>query len=170
MMICITGTPGTGKTTVAAALLRRGYPVTHAGDTIDRYVLEEDARRDTKVVDTDRWAGEFVPVEGFVEGHLSHLLAADAVVVLRCRPDVLAERLRARGYRQAKIRENADAEALDVILVETLEHHPGGHIFEVDTTACPAETIADMIEDFMKGKRAPQYGSVDWSAFLVPSP
>ena len=58
----------------------------------------------------------------------------DLVIILRCRPDILKSRLVKRGYRGEKIQENVEAEALDVILVETLEIHPPGHILEIDTT------------------------------------
>ncbi|MBN1194906.1 MAG: adenylate kinase family protein [Methanomicrobiaceae archaeon] len=170
MMTCITGTPGTGKTAVAECLADRGHKVIHIRDTITPYVLEEDDERDTLVIDTDRWASAFPRHDGIVEGHLAHMLSCDAVVILRCRPDELRVRLSHRGYREEKIRENSEAEALDVILVETLDIHPDGMIFEIDTTTTPIEVVSDAIEEFMRGKRAPQYGNVDWSAFLVPSP
>ena len=46
-------------------------------------------------------------VDGIVEGHLAHLLPCDRVVVLRCRPDILRERLAPRDYPEEKIAENA---------------------------------------------------------------
>ena len=39
-----------------------------------------------KSVDDERWAAEFVPVNGFVEGHFAHLLPCDRIVVLRLSP------------------------------------------------------------------------------------
>jgi len=109
---------------------------------------------------------EFEPVEGIVEGHLAHLLPCDRVVVLRCRPDVLAARLAPRGYPAEKIAENADAEALDVILIETLEEHPDEHILEVDTTALSVGECADRIEEFIRGELPSSYGSIDWTDHL----
>jgi adenylate kinase len=170
MMTCITGTPGTGKTAVAECLARRGHQVMHIQDTVAPYVLGKDDDRDTLVIDTDRWASAFSRHDGIVEGHLTHMLPCDAVVVLRCRPDELRVRLSRRDYREEKIRENCEAEALDVILVETLDLHPDGMILEIDTTTTSVGAVSDAIEEFMRGKRAPHYGSVDWSAFLVPSP
>jgi adenylate kinase len=168
MMVGITGTPGTGKTSVAGELKRRGYHVVHLKETIEPYILEEDRLRDTLVVDVERWAGEFPPVAGIVEGHLAHLLPCDRVVILRCRPDILVRRLGMRkGYRDEKIAENAEAEALDVILIETLEEHTPEHILELDTTDSGINEIADKIEGFMRGELPPSLGSLDWSGFLV---
>lgn len=166
MMTGITGTPGTGKTAVAAELERRGHRVVRLTGTVRPYIVEEDRARQTLVVDVDRWAAEFEPVEGIVEGHLAHLLPCDRVVVLRCRPDVLAARLASRNYPEEKIAENVEAEALDVILIETLEEHPGEHVLEVDTTALSVSECADRIEQFIRGERPPSYGSVDWTDYL----
>jgi broad-specificity NMP kinase len=74
MMCGITGTPGTGKTSVGGELRKRGHPVLSLSDTVRGYILERDEIRDTLVIDEEAWARDFVPVEGFVEGHLAHLL------------------------------------------------------------------------------------------------
>ena len=55
MMTGINGTPGTGKTAVAAELERRGHRIVHLADTVRPYVVEEDRARQTLVVDVDRW-------------------------------------------------------------------------------------------------------------------
>jgi len=167
MMCGITGTPGTGKSSAADELARRGHPVIHLADTVQGYVIGEDSERDTRIIDEDRWAREFVPVEGFVEGHLAHLLPCDLVVVLRCRPDRLLARLRARGYGEEKCRENVEAEALDVCLIETLDRHDPGHVLELDTTDMPPERVADGIEGFFGGKIPPSHGGIDWSLYLL---
>src|SRR5208283_1896725 len=121
MMCGITGTPGTGKSTVADELARRGHRVVHITDIVQPYVLSKDPQRDTQIIDTDRMADEFVSFDGFVEGHFAHLLPCDCIVVLRLRPDALIARLKARGYSSDKIAENRDAEALDVCLIETVD-------------------------------------------------
>ena len=166
-MCGITGTPGTGKSSAADELALRGYPVVRLAETVQEYVIGEDRERDTRIIDEDRWILEFVPVGGIVEGHLAHLLPCDRVVILRCRPDILLARLRSRGYGEGKCRENAEAEALDVCLIETLERHPPGHILELDTTAIPAGRVADLIEDFLKGRIPPSHGRIDWSEYLA---
>src|SRR5512137_1163570 len=135
MMCGITGTLGTGKSMVSDELARRGHTVVHITDTIEPYVSGNDEERDARIIDIDRWAAEFVPVDGFVEGHIAHHLPCDRIVVLRCRPDELKKRLALRKYRKEKIQENADAEALDVCLIETVEAFTPDQILELNTTA-----------------------------------
>jgi adenylate kinase len=166
MMIGITGTPGTGKTSAAEELKRRGHRVVHLTETVEGYIVEEDRLRQTRVVDIDRWVEEFEPIDGIVEGHLAHLLPCDLVVVLRCRPDVLRQRLNARNYSREKIAENVEAEALDVILIETVEEHPDDAILEVDTTGLSTVACADRIEQFIRGELPPSYGFIDWTDYL----
>lgn len=165
MMVALTGTPGTGKTETAAALARRGYTVISAKETMTEYFIEQDRERETMVVDEEAWAGQFGRVDGIVEGHLTHLLPADRVVVLRCRPDHLTERLRSRGYSDTKIRENVEAELLDVVLIETLEIHEPEVVLEIDTTGRPVDAVADIIEEFLRGDREAVCGTIDWSSF-----
>jgi adenylate kinase len=166
MMCGITGTPGTGKSLVGSELARRGHTVVHLTNTVGPYGIGDDEDRDARIIDVDRWAAEFVPVDGFVEGHLAHLLPCDRIVVLRCRPDELKIRLSRRKYREAKIRENADAEAIDVCLIETVEKFSPEQILELDTTARDAISCADQIERFEKGEIPADFGHIDWSGFL----
>src|SRR5512136_1019045 len=145
MMCGITGTPGTGKSMVSEELARRGHTVVHITDTVAPYVSGNDVERDARIIDVDRWAAEFVPFDGFVEGHIAHLLPCDCIVVLRCRPDELRKRLAQRKYREEKIHENAEAEALDVCLIETAGDFDPSRILEVDTTGRDAGYCADRI-------------------------
>jgi adenylate kinase len=166
MMCGITGTPGTGKSMIGNELSRRGNTVIHLTSTVGPYVIGDDEERDAWIIDTDRWSAEFVPVDGFVEGHIAHLLPCDRIVVLRCRPDELRKRLAMRKYREKKIRENADAEALDVCLIETAGEFGPEQILELDTTGRDAGYCADRIEGFFKGEIPADFGHIDWSGFL----
>ena len=166
MMVSITGIPGTGKTAVSSLLKEKGYSVTAQNDTIGKYILERDEERDAIVIDEDLWADEFPVFDGIVEGHITHLLPSDRVIVLRCRPDVLEDRLRKRGYSAAKVKENVLAEALDTILIETVECHADDEILELDTTSAAVEETAAQIDDFIKGLTPAHFGDTDWSEFL----
>jgi adenylate kinase len=170
MMCGITGTPGTGKSAIGNELAHRGHRVVHLTDTVGPYVTGMDEERDVQIVDEERWAAEFVPVDGFVEGHLAHYLPCDRIVVLRCRPDVLKKRLAMRKYRAEKIRENAEAEALDYILIETDGAFEPGQILEVDTTERTPAASASLIEAFVRGEIPAAYGHTDWSAYLETGP
>jgi len=166
MMVGISGVPGTGKSAAAAVLEQRGCPVIRIADTVEPFVIGTDEERDTRIVDEEAWVASFPHVDGYVEGHLAHLLPCDRVVVLRCRPDVLDQRLAARGYPLSKRRENVEAEALDSILIETLELHPCEHVLELDTTVRTPESCADSIEAFVQGRLPPSSGTIDWTAYL----
>ncbi len=166
MMCGITGTPGTGKSFVGNELSGRGHTVVHLTTTVGQYVIGDDDERDAQIIDVDRWAAEFVPVDGFVEGHIAHLLPCDRIVVLRCRPDELIKRLARRKYRKKKIQENADAEALDVCLIETVEKFSPDQILELDTTDRDAASCADQIERFVRDEIPAGFGTIDWSGFL----
>lgn len=166
MMWALSGTPGTGKSTIAQILRAKGFTVIPQADTTADYITGSDPDRDTLEVDEEQWCKEFVRIEGGIEGHLTHLLPADKVIILRCRPDILARRLRDRGYAEGKVLENAEVEALDVILIETLECHNPEQILELDTTSSPPEESARAIADFIAGNRQPAHGITDWSVFL----
>jgi adenylate kinase len=166
MMCGITGTPGTGKSMISEELSRRGHTVVHITDTVAPYVSGNDVERDARIIDVDQWVAEFVPVDGFVEGHIAHLLPCDRIVVLRCRPDVLKNRLSSRNYREEKILENSAAEALDVCLIETVEEFKSYQILELDTTVHDITYCADQIERFVKGDIPSGFGTIDWTAFL----
>ncbi len=170
MLVAITGTPGTGKTSVAEEIRSRGYEVVDLSRHIRENGLlgELDEARDTHEVDLDLLNDsleEYRKKEGivFMEGHLSHFMDCGSIVVLRCRPDVLAERLSARGYSEGKVRENVQSEVLDVILCEATDSDIPVH--EVDCTSAPVAETADEILSIASGEsEGHPPGSVDWSS------
>jgi len=166
MMCGISGTPGTGKSSVAQELAQRGHRVIHAVDTVQPYIISWDEERETSVIDEDRWATAFQRFDGFVEGSIAHYLLCDFIVVLRCRPDILAKRLAVRNYPPQKIHENAEAEALDTILIEVVETYQREQIHEIDTTSLTIQQTADEIEMVTTGTIPSSFGGVDWSAYL----
>ena len=167
MLIGITGTPGTGKTSIAETLRRRGIDVLDLKTTVGPYVLEHDEEMGADIVDVEAWAEAHADLDGFVEGAIAHYLPCEKVIILRCRPDVLAQRLTPRGYSAEKIRENAEAEALDVILIETADAFATEQIYEIDTTSIDSETAADAILAFAEDKVPASFGSLDWSEYVM---
>jgi adenylate kinase len=165
LRVAVTGTPGTGKTTATTLL---DAEVIHLNDLIREAGLwsERDDDRDSLVADLDAVREAIGDWSGVAESHLAHHLDADRVVVLRCRPDVLADRLRERGADEAKATENAESEALDVILSEAVDRHGLDHVYEIDTTdRTPADVAAD-IEAVVDGDRAPSAGDVEFTDYL----
>ncbi len=167
----LTGTPGTGKTTVARELREEGYQVLDLNGFIQENGLrgERDPDRDTYEVDLAELREELRkkdPSFDIVEGHLSHYLDVPLIIVLRCSPRELKERLKTKDWHRAKVEENIMAEALDVILKESLEE--GADVYEIDTTERDPPAVKDCILKILKGKGerfAP--GDVDWSLSYI---
>jgi len=168
-IISITGTPGTGKTAIAGKLRDMGEYVIDLHQFIDDNGLKErfDKKRDTYNVDADKLNASLkasVKNDGhvFLDGHLSHFLDCDTIIVIRCSPSVLYERLRKRNYAPQKILENVQAEALDVILCESTGHD--AHVFEIDNTSCTPEQAAMTVKRIAGGDtKGYEPGTVDWS-------
>lgn len=165
MRCAITGTPGTGKTSVSKVLRERGYNVIDMTQHIkDNNLREEyDAERDTYSVDVEKLNDSLLDLDDCLfEGHLAHYLDVDMIIVMRCHPDELAQRLRKRGYSDSKVRENVEAELLDIILCESVESDIPTYV--VDTTGDSSEKTASIVEDIMKGNTILHLpDSIDWS-------
>jgi adenylate kinase len=163
--VAVTGTPGTGKTTATTLL---DAPVIHLNELIREAGLwsERDADRDSLVADLDAVREALGDWSGVAESHLAHHLDADRVVVLRCRPDALADRLRDRGADETKAAENAESEALDVILSEAVDRHGLDAVYEIDTTDRTPADVADAIAAVVAGDREPSAGDVDFTDYL----
>lgn len=170
MLVAVTGSPGTGKSSACDVLARRGYAVVDL-DEVARtggFVVGRDEARDTDEVDVEALRRDLrVPAKiAFLKSHYSHRMDVNLAVVLRCRPSVLRKRLEARGWSEAKVQENVEAEAIDVITQEAAARLP--RVYEVDTTELTPDRAADAILAILRGKvegRAP--GSVDWSGEVL---
>lgn len=166
MLIAITGTPGTGKSSAAEKLREMGYRVASVAELAEKYGCIEGEEEGEVVVDVDKLERiiRSIRFEGIVEGHLSHLLKPEIAIVLRCHPEELKRRLEAKGWREDKVMENVEAELLDVILVEALESP--AEVFEIDTTNMKAEEVAAIIDMIIKGDKVirKKYlpGKIDW--------
>ena len=172
MRIAITGTPGTGKTT-ATSLLEScldDYDVVHVNELIEGESLytEVDDVRDSVVADLDAIESRLADRDDvIVESHLAHHLPADRVAVLRCEPETLERRLGERGESDPKARENAESEALDVILAEAVDRHGIDAVYEIDTTERSPNEVADALEAVVAGEREPSAGQVDFVGYLA---
>ncbi|ELZ71729.1 putative nucleotide kinase [Haloferax prahovense DSM 18310] len=169
MRVVVTGTPGTGKTTATERVADDlDLDVVHLNRLVKDEGLwtERDEERDTLVVDLDAARDELGDWDGLVESHLAHHFEADRVVVLRCRPDILEQRLLDRGEAETKARENRESEALDVILGEAVEFHGEDSVYEIDTTERDPDAVADDIAAVVAGEREPSAGTVDFIDYL----
>ncbi len=164
MLIALTGTPGVGKSTVAEILRRRGYKVLSVNELAERFncvIGEEDGCKIVDVDELSKKVKDIVEDLTIVEGHLSHLLNPDLVIVLRCNPLELKRRLESKEWHEEKILENVEAELVDVILIEALDSV--GEVYEIDTTNMSPEEVANAVEEILKGKGGKyKPGKIDW--------
>jgi adenylate kinase len=169
MKTALTGTPGTGKTTISK-MLRDGYglEVMDLNEVIRAhgYYNGWDENRHCLIVDIEALRAHPFSDGLVLEGHLSHHLPVDRVIVLRTDPAVLRARLQKKGFSENKIRENVEAEILDVILVEALGLH-GKNVFEANTTGTPSGS-AQFVWEITQGYRLERFaaGQYDWTGYL----
>ncbi|VVB72275.1 Putative adenylate kinase [uncultured archaeon] len=168
MQIALTGTPGTGKTSVAGLL---PYRVIDINSLVkDGCNLGRDPERGCLEADMEALACRLKEMDCeeviVLEGHFAHHFA-DWSIVLRLDPHALRARLNERGYSAEKIRENLEAEALDVILVEAVQGCQ--RVDEVDTTGKSPAMVADLVMKIIKDEIELPPGQVDWLVdFFAP--
>ena len=170
--IFITGTPCTGKTTIASKLKGRLIKINDLAISND-FVLGIDDEKGYKIIDIDKLSSHVYELITncdellIFEGHLSHLCdGADKVIVLRVRPEILERRLRERNYSESKIRENLEAEALGVCSAESYEKY-FDRVYELDVSDLNVDEAVDLIEDVIANGGDYPAGSVDYMDWLA---
>ena len=164
--VALTGTPGTGKSSVARAL-RPAVSSVEVGAWAASIGAARKVRGGFEVDLSRLWRlmdrPDFSWPAGLLVGHLAHLLPVREVIVLRCHPEDLLRRLR-RGRRgSAKTRyENYVAEAIDLILEESVR--PGRRVYEIDTTGRTVRDVAREVQRCLARRGPSDYGRVDWLA------
>jgi adenylate kinase len=166
MRVALCGSPGTGKSTVAKLL---PYSVVDINKLVrDGLCLGMDLERGCLEADMDGIEDRLTELDAddiiILDGHFSHFFASEAIV-LRLHPQELRKRLEARGYHEKKIRENLEAEALDVILSEAVELC--NKVDEIDTSEKTPEEVAELISRVIKGEIRFSPGQVDWLEYFL---
>ena len=134
-VIIATGTPGTGKTTVARKLARKlGFVYIDVSKIITKKRLSEgfDRKRKSKIIDVNRLNHALVnelkllakkhkskkKIKGvIIDSHLSHHLPSwhvDLCIVTRCEIKELHKRLKKKKFHEEKIKENLQAEIFSI--------------------------------------------------------
>jgi adenylate kinase len=174
----VTGTPGTGKTTVSTILSERlgARHIELSKFSIENgYVTEDDVERDTKVVDMDALGSvvrdiiEKSALPVIVDGHYAHDLVNESLIsclfVLRRQPWDLKGVLETRHYSNEKVWENLEAEIMGVITGEALELIPSSKVIEIDTSDQSSDETAEQIYDLIEGGAALDKPIIDWVTY-----
>ncbi len=170
-MIALTGTPGTGKSSIAKVLKEKYGLKIYDVDKIGReeYSLEYDPERECWIVNVERLREYVASLEGeevVLVGLLSHLLDPEIVIVLRTHPRELEFRLRKKGWNLRKIRENLEAEALGVITAEAMEKCK--EVYEVDTTGkSPEESAKEVYQIILKRPKDYRAPRIDYTEAIL---
>tara|TARA_B100000945_G_scaffold206720_1_gene166332 strand:- start:1922 stop:2515 length:594 start_codon:yes stop_codon:yes gene_type:complete len=168
--VALSGTPGTGKTTVSSLLREAGNKVLSVEILAEKFdcIEETDPNDGAKPIDVellcsilrDDW---FRSPKGhlFVDGHLSHLLPVDCVIILRCNPVDLQRRLEDRGYAEGKVLQNVDWEILGGPWNEVDKNTP---IIEFDSSSESSESIFEAILNWIADGFKPERPAnpIDW--------
>ena len=150
-IIFISGTPCTGKTTISENLSEKlNWELVKINDLAisNNLVLGIDEDKGYKIIDIDA------------------LNELDKLIVLRCRPEILKERLALRNYSSSKINENLEAEALGVCSAESLDIYED-NVYELDVSDLDVDGAVLIIMDVINGQKELSFGEIDFMDWLI---
>lgn len=173
--VFVTGTPGTGKTTVARLLAkaihakyvnpttllrRKGIDYTYDENKKTRIVSIRRLRSslDSLARRTDRG----LVIDSHITFEITSCPILERVIVLRCNPTVLERRLKRKRWTKRKINENVVAEALDICLWDALQNYGWRKISEIDTTDKRPSCVVQLAIQNLKDRRTRTRPKVNW--------
>ena len=159
VVIIFTGTPGTGKTTLAKLLTNK---LNFEYLDVSLFIVENnlveayDPEFETNDGEVNKLVKALIKkIENsknlIVDSHLSHYLPKEKVdfcIVCTCDLKILKERLETRGYSEEKIKENLEYEAFSSGLVDSFEIGHG--VVHIDTSCLNINNSILKITDFLK--------------------
>lgn len=177
--ILVTGTPGTGKTTISRLLAK----AVHAKYVNPMILLSRkgidyayDERRKTRIVSVGRLRSSITSLARrtdcglVIDSHIAFRISSfprlERVIVLRCSPSVLERRLKRKQWSNRKVSENLLAEILDICLWDAVQNYGWRRISEIDTTnKRPSRVVQLAIRD-LKQRRVQKQPKVQWLSSL----
>lgn len=174
-MIVITGTPGTGKTTISKAIAKS----IHADYlSLTRFVTAKglysgiDRERGSKIVDIERTRKSLRSLisrgDMIVDTHVADSIPRERtrkVIVLRCHPKVLESRLRKKGWSANKVRENVLAEMLDACYMIAISYYGAKKVCQLDTSRGRLEKCVALAKKILL-QPASESVTINWIATL----
>jgi adenylate kinase len=147
-MICITGPPKSGKTTICAELNRNGIECISADSLADSLGCLENG-----TVDIDCLNDKMRLFPRVIESHYSHLLKCDYVIILKNDSSTLEERMILAGYSREKIAENIEASEIEIFQSEALDSLPAGRIATCDLSGKNiSECVSAVMNKIIEGE------------------
>ena len=173
LRLAITGTPGTGKTALSTALegLFEVIELAKIAEELD--LLGEVDDDDSRPLDVEELVKKLdwqKPQSSIIiEGHLSHLLPVDAIIVMRCHPEVVDARLSARSYSVQKIQDNVEVEMLGGPWFEIPDDIP---VLELDSGSYPSSELSEIVVEWLVSDMSPNRPAevMDWLDDMASDP
>jgi len=181
LAILLTGTPCSGKTTLAKAWCGKNkwvyLPLNELVEKKKLYsrIDKKDGAKIVKLKALEKEANKAIAQTSrplLAEGHIGCEIKLDVarVLVLRLEPNELIKHLSKRRYSSAKLQENKMAEMLDYCTICSLEQYGSSRVFEMDMSK---KTIKQNLASFAKFVSANKSGlraflpHVSWSEALL---
>lgn len=154
--IIVTGSVGSGKTTLAKKLSKfLDFEYLDVNDVVKKNKFAEsyDKERECNIVDVKKLNKFLVrlikesSVGLVIDSHMSHYLPkkfVDVCVVTKCDISILKKRLEKRKYSLQKIKDNIEAEIFNVCFEEAKEN--GHKVLVVDTSKGVTKDVLSLIE------------------------
>jgi adenylate kinase len=179
-VILITGTPCTGKTTLAKKLatkLNAQYINLTELAQKEHLATRKDKQRDTNIINETKMQKKLqqtikdaptadIVIDGHYAAAVTPKTNVTKIFVLRRNPIELQKFMQNSGFSQQKQDENLAAEILDVCLIEALQLHPKEKVCELDVTGQTVETTLKEVLMVLDGKKECSVGAVDWLGML----
>jgi adenylate kinase len=177
-IIILSGTPGTGKTTIANLLCKElnAIIIDLNKEVIENNFFTMDLDRETKIADVEKLKSHVVKKIKeselkyiIIEGHYADIIPDDLVhhaIVLRTHPETLKRRLKQKGFSNGKIRENLQAEILGDCSSHAIDSYGMNKIHELDTSNASIEDSVQKIISIVKENKPPEIQVIDWLGTL----
>ena len=177
MLIAVTGTPGVGKTTLSK-MISSDFKLKHIdfeGLLIEnKLYIEYDESSGSYVIDADRARDYFNSLsfeDAVLDGHNVILIypceKIDYVILLRCSPYVLYDRMKRKGYADNKIIENIQAEILDIVASDVYNNCEVRKVMEIDVSE-GVDRKYPLVKKFLRGDFPEGYRErVDWLSLVA---
>ena len=156
MRIIVTGSPGTGKTSVSKELGKRlkCLVFNEKQFALEKGIGKWNEEQDELIIPLEEFAGEIEKLFAkeksvVVEGHLlcEIRLKPDYIVLIRTHPEILESRLEERGYTAEKVQDNVFCEGIDYCKKHVERNYAKGKIVEIEG----GKTIKETLDRIIRG-------------------